>query len=126
MILTPEQIEKSVEWWAHDIQNPTFQQVKPENDTEKTILARGLHAMNVDTLPDIKIEKFKDCLRDLLKNPEAPDFLSVDYHPVGYLEDVAYLAGIPEANFSIKTEMIFFRDGTVSVSHGYGAEFIII
>ncbi len=126
MILTPKQIEKAVEWWANDIQNSNFHQVKPENDTEETIIARDSHTMNFDKLSDCKIEKFKDCLRELLKNPETPDFLSVDYHPSGYLEDVAYLAGIPEDNFSFKTEMIFYLDGTVSVSHGCGGEFVII
>lgn len=126
MILTPEQIEKAVEWWAKDIQNPRYKQIKPANETEHTIRASALHNINFQNLPELKIKEFKSSLRDHLIKHDSPNKLEVDFHPSGYLEDVSYTVGIPEANFSIKTEMIFHYNGTVSVSHGFGEPYLKI
>jgi len=126
MILTPEQIEKAVEWWAKDVQNPTLQKVQPDDEKEDQIVDRALHVMNIKTLADSKIEIFRNCLRQLLSKQKVPFEIRVDYHPEEHLMEAAYVADIPHSNFSIQTLMLFHHDGAVTVSHGYRAEFIKI
>ncbi len=124
MILTNNQIDKAVTWWMNNIQHPSHRQVKPEQETEQTILGAGMSAMLVEEIPNKKIMDFGMALRGQLKDYN-PHYIRVDYHPDKILSKAAEMAELPEHNWSIKTSMEF-SGGAVSVSEGYGSPYIIL
>lgn len=122
MELTNNQIDIAVTWWMNNIQHPSHRQVKPEQETEQTILGAGMSAMLVEEISNKKIMDFGMALRGQLKDYN-PHHIGVDYHPDKILRTAGEMAELPEHNWSIKTEMVF-SDGKVSVSEGYGSEYI--
>ena len=121
--LTNEQIEKAVNWWAEQIEQPTFD---AGADSPEMKLAETMAGMLVKPIDVECITKFKDELRSALKDKDYNPFrgLHVDYHPDLILFEAAKGAGINESNFPWKTNMYFKDDGSVSVSSGYGAAFV--
>ena len=127
---TGEQIEKAVRYWTAVLANPTFKTLSEEErvdpKSQSTALAEVM-ALAFHKSPEIKkLEQFADSLRARLKGEIDPFGLSVDYWPSRKLREAAEEVGIQiDINtFPWKTDMIFREDGRVSVSAGYGAEYI--
>lgn len=139
--LTTEQIETAVEWWAKDLQGPTFDQLSAAERKQdpkarnREGLAAMLIALGRREVTENQIEAFRGCLREILESPSGVDVgggrfihprncgLNVDYGPEMGLRQALQQANISNATLSIKTYMQF-RDGGVQVSHGYGAAWV--
>ena len=118
-MLSNEQIDVAVNWWAEAIQNP-----KQDNGdkSENGFMSSMMMALLVETVTPEQVEAFKSALKDGLEQDERPR-LGVDYKPYGLLSVAISLAGISLSNAPIKTEMVFTEGGGVKVSYGYGATF---
>ena len=123
-MLSTEQIETAVNWWADAIKRPKF-------DNGDNSDAGGM-AMMLATLahkaPSAEqIETFKKALADeMASNERIEKFgLNSDYGPDGNLAEAMQQAGINPDISSVpwKTNM-HFSDGEVTVSCGYGADYV--
>ena len=123
--LTPEQIEKAINWWGEVITNPKFDN-GDKSSNGLLCLALASSAQDKMAPNKEKIEKFKINLRKALEMEKANDYmhfhgLHTDYDPDEILADSASKAGISDMNFPWKTHM-WFRDGKVTVAYGYAAQ----
>lgn len=121
-ILSEAQVEAACDWWAKAVVNP-----KMDNGGQfgawgmAAVLALMTTQKNVD---ESMVDKFKEALRKRLRILTKNDFfhsIYVDYGPDLLLGGAMEEAGISGRNAPWKTCM-WFRDGGVQVSHGYGAE----
>ena len=118
-MLTEEQIEVAVNWWANVMKNPKFDN---GDDSQQGGMAGMLATMGKQEVSVDQTEKFKVELRKVLEGGEVgPWGLSVDYHADQNLAKAMDAAGVPRGNAPWKTSMTF-RDGAVKVRYGYGAE----
>ena len=127
-ILTQEQIEKAVDWWANAIRQPRFdglsdtERADPANDGYQ--MAEMMATLAVKPKTEEQMDAFKKALRDeLLSSEYNPGRgLRVDYGPCIVLHNAAEKAGIGGGIiFPWKTDMYFRDDGSVRVSAGYGS-----
>ncbi len=119
--LTDEQIDKAVNWWAEQIEQPTFD---AGADSPEMELAEIMASMLTKPMAEDCSEKFKIELRSALKDKEYNPLqgLHTDYHPNLILFEAAKSAGVNENNFPWKTNMWFKDNGSVQVRSGYGGE----
>ena len=118
--LTDEQIEKAVTFWSSVITDPKYDiGAKAPQET----LAESLFSLGKKEVTPEEVVMFRTALRNKLRNlnGNAPD-LHVDYHPTPMLREAAEEAGmhVGMSLFPPKTNM-WFRNGQVQVSYGYGA-----
>jgi hypothetical protein len=124
-VLSEEQIEKAVNWWADQIQNPRYQTLSSEERKDPaTLPAAGAEALmtkaaaNMPKLGPEQIDTFKKALASILRR-ENPRYIRVDYDPDIYLAGAADEASISHLLFSWKTSMLF-ENGGVRAGVGYG------
>ncbi len=119
--LTNEQIEAAVNWWANAIRNPKFDD---GDDGSGGGMAMMMATLARKSPNEDEIEAFKVALAEELCSNENVAYLglSCDYGPDGTLADALQKAGM-DVSLPWKTNMNF-RDGKVSVSHGYRAEYV--
>lgn len=116
--LTKKQIELAVDWWSKVIVNPKFDNGADSVQSELAcVMARGL----VKKISESQMKNFKTALTHILNDLNPVLGLHCDYGPDFNLSKAFGVARISPANAPYKTNM-FFRDGKVSVSYGYGAE----
>lgn len=124
----PEQIQAAADWWGERLTNcrhsglSAQERGRPEKDSYQ--FAEMLMTIARPSVTDEQIERFKSALVSALAADtyEARyGVLDVDYGPCKLLSDALEAAEIPNrSTLPIKTIM-WLRDGTVTVSYGYGA-----
>jgi hypothetical protein len=120
--LTEEQVSKAVEFWKEQLRSGIWDNGDSSaTGFMTTMMARDLQESSRPQ-EDV-LEKFGVALDRLIREGEIWSLrygLSVDYEPGGVLADAAKEAGIETSAFPCKTRM-YFRDGKVEASCGYGA-----
>lgn len=123
----------AAEWWARQVVNPTFRQVRPNEEDRETLYGRGLAHIIANRHPvnDAQAEAFADALeriilRDTRKDDGYFHGLHVDYHPDRSLREAAEQAGVSTDRFPWKTNMWIHAEGHVTASLGYAAPEILI
>ena len=125
-VLTEEQITKAVDWWRNALSNPKFSAHSEkerasghDNLALAEVMATVLAHDKKGKEEEGSLDRFCDELgKNLRENP--PYGLNVDYHPDMTLYKAAKKSGF-KGEFPWKTNM-WFRDGKVEVSYGYGVE----
>jgi hypothetical protein len=124
-------IKRGVDIWCKKLFTPVFDN---GDNSEAGGMAHVLATMNIlndkakiDDMPE-KVEIFREALTDILikerdENEYFRGWLSVDYGPCTQLHDAAEIAGIPDSQFSIKSD-VSIRCDCVSTSFGYAADHI--
>ena len=127
-LLTDEQIEKAVNWWADAIRQPKLdglndtERADPKNDSYQ--MAEMMATLAVKPKTEKQLDDFKKALRDELLSSEYNPYhgLRVDYGPCLELHNAAEKAGIGGGiTFPWKTNMCFHDDGSIKVSAGHRA-----
>lgn len=128
--ITRDQIDRAVLWWGRSLEKPKFDNLGDRGGTFQeempSILATMTRAKSGPTEEQIAMFRMK--LDELLSSDSVQAReafqrgLHVDYDPDRILAVALDHAGIAPGLTSLpwKTNM-WFRDGKVTVSHGYGA-----
>lgn len=116
------EIKAAAKWWADQLRS------KPKHDNGDGFhnALMSLLAERITPLPESEIQKFQDCLEDVLKKNEYIYCVSVDYGACGNLASAADAAGINiQDRLPVKTNM-WIEPGKVKVSCGYRAPIEVI
>ncbi len=122
--------QKAAQWWADKISVPAKLDNGDRSDTGvyTMMVATILQAKERTGITPEKVNKFRDELRKALQNETRPWItVSVDYHPDTYLSNAAEKAGInPGMGYFPWKTVMSIHEGKVTVSEGYGAEYVEI
>lgn len=122
------EIEVAVEWWAEDVAK-----YASRDNGDVSLASAFITALEAprreQAVPSAEqVEKFKDALRQSLKEwMDGADYrrsyisLGVDYGPDSILSEAAEKAGIDRNRFSWKTNMWIYP-GQVKAARGYGQD----
>lgn len=125
--MNKETSQKAAKWWADQLRGGAKLDNgdKSETGAMTFMLAAMLQVQETALLDSIKIQKFEDCLSEILQETEARSYFSfgVDYHPDGILCDAAEKAGVSLGMTTLPWKTTMWINGDkVSVRCGYGAE----
>ena len=121
--LTAKQIEVAVQWWGERLKVPTFDMGA---DSRGSMMAEMMATVYHKSESEDTVTMFKQALaKELKRTKERVEWLcvGVDYWPGKILSDALEAAGVEVGMTQLpwKTQM-WFQDGGVQVSLGYGGE----
>lgn len=117
--MNKELIDEAVDWWANSLTNIA------EGVVGNNPFANELAQINAQEVYERKIRRFKASLSKRLDTHEQINCIVTDSLLPTILKDALFDAAIPESSCP-KNVSMWFENGTITVSNGYGATPIVI